>query len=230
MALQPRTFPLSAVLAAIVVAALTLAACGGSGSPTASASGGPTKAAPTGFQWIGLPADHIWLAVPDSWAALNLNSMSVTQAMARLKLTGQTAADMRNAVEQLRSAGGFLAVDTASVATSPSKFATNLNFFCTPASIPLGPGAASAIISTTESLYPKTGAQIISDNQVISTTSVAIVRIVANLPISPGVTAHELQFVTLTSRGKICYTSFSTDRPAEFFPQFVKMAATIQLN
>jgi hypothetical protein len=230
---QPRTFPLTAVLAAIVVGAITVAGCGSS-SPNASASvapsGAPTQAPPTGDQWIGLSADHIWLAVPDSWAALNLNTMSVTQAMARLKFTGQTAVAMRNAVEQLQAVGGFIVVDRASVATSPNSFATNVNAFCTPSSITPGPGAASQIISSTERSYPQAGAQIISDRQVISTTSLVIVRIEAILQTKAGLTVHQLQFVTLTRRGLLCYTSFSTDRPAEFYPQFVKMAATIQLS
>jgi len=28
---------------------------------------------------------------------------------------------------------------------------------------------------------------------------------------------HELQYVDLTSQGQMCYTAFSTDRPATFF-------------
>jgi hypothetical protein len=253
MAPQPRTFLLSAVPAAILaVAALTLAGCGGSGSPAASGTsarssspptssasassasaattGQPAQAPPAGYQWVGITAQHMWLAVPDSWVVLNLNDLSVTQAMERVQLKGQTAVAIRTAVERLKQAHGFIAVDTTSVATSSNKFATNVNAFCTASAMTPGPGAASAIISGTEAAYPKAGGQVISDRKVISTTSLVIVRIEVNLQTAAGLKVHELQFVDLTGQGQICYTTFSTDRPAEFFPQFTKMAATIQIG
>jgi len=253
MASQPRTFPLSfplsAMPAAILgVAALTLTGCGGSSSPasaqsssppasSASASSAstattaqPAQAPPTGYQWVGIAAQHMWLAVPDSWVVLNLNDLSVTQAMERVRLKGQTAAAMQTAVERLKQAHGIIAVDTNSVTASPSKFATNVNAFCAPSAITPGPGAANAIITSTEAAYPKAGGQVISDRKVISTSSLVIVRIQVNLQTSSGLKVHELQFVDLTGHGQICYTTFSTDRPAKFFPQFTKMAATIQLG
>ncbi len=252
MVLHPRTFPLAVMPAAVLaVAALMLAGCGGSNSPAASATsapatsaaatsapaspaatsaattGKPTQAPPAGYQWVGIAANNIWLAVPNSWVVMNLNSMSVTQAMDRVRLKGQPASAMRTAIEGLKKNHALMVLDTASIATSPGKFATNVNTFCTTSPIQPGPGAASAIASGTKTAYTKAGGHVISIRDVTDTASSVIVRIEVDLQTSTGQTAHELQYVDVTSQGQICYTTFSTDRPGKFFPVFAKIAATI---
>lgn len=254
MGLQPRTFPLAAVPAAVVaVAALTLAGCGGSGSPAATATltpassapaaaaqptptaapastGKPSQAPPAGYQWVGIAQQNIWLAVPDTWVVLNLNSLSVTQAMDRVRLKGQPATAMRAAIEGLKKNHALMVLDTASIATSPSKFATNANTFCATSPIEPGPGAASTIASGTKTAYTKAGGHVISVHTVTDTDTSVIVRIEVNLQTSSGTTAHELQYVDVTSQGRICYTTFTTDRPAKFFPVFTKIANTIHAS
>jgi len=59
---------------------------------------------------------------------------------------------------------------------------------------------------------------------------VVIVKIEEILQAKGGQAIHQVEFVTLTMRGQLCYTSFSTDRTAEFYPQFMKMAATLHLG
>ena len=255
MALQ-RTFPLAALPAAVLAAALMLAGCGGSGSPAASApltpasslssaaassaapsttaaaptatTGKPTQAPPAGYQWVGIGTQHIWLAVPDSWVVLNLNSLTVTQALDRVRLKGQPAATMRTAIQGLKKNHALMVLDTASIATSPEKFATNLNTFCTTSPIEPGPGAASTIASGTKSAYTKAGGHVVSVHILTNTGSKVIVKIEVDLQTSAGETAHEIQYVEVTSQGQLCYTTFTTDRPGKFFPVFAKIAATIQ--
>jgi hypothetical protein len=256
MVLQPRTFPSTAVPAAVLaVAALTLAGCGGSGSPSATATltptssasapsapaspvatspaattGKPSQAPPAGYQWVGIRPQHIWLAVPKTWVVLNLNSLTVTQAMERVRLKGQPAATMRTAIEGLKKNHALMVLDTASIATSPAKFATNLNTFCVTSPIDLGPGAATTITSGTKTAYAKAGGHVISDHVLTNTASSLIVRIAVDLQTSTGETAHELQYVELTSKGRLCYTTFTTDRTGKFFPVFRKIADTIQVS
>jgi hypothetical protein len=248
-----RRIPQLSVLPVTVLAvtALALAGCGGSGSPAASTTsapassapasptagttstgttGEPTQAPPAGYQWVGIAAHDLWLAVPDSWISLNLNSMSVTQAMDRVRLKGQTATAMRTALQNMKQAHGFIVVDTASIATSPTKFATNVNAFCATSVLEPGPGAASAIVSSTDAAYTKAGGNVISDHEVADTASSVIVKIEVDLQTSTGQTSHELQYIDLTSQGQICYTTMSTDRPGMFFPLFAKIAATIQVG
>jgi hypothetical protein len=260
MVLQPRTFPLAAMPAAVLAAAtLMLAGCGGSGSqpksvtltaapsqppasaspaatapaattPPATTTGKPSQAPPTGYQWVGISAQHIWLAVPRTWVVLNLNSLTVTQALDRVRLKGQPATTMRTAIEGLKKNHGLMVLDTASVATSPEKFATNLNTFCTTSPIEPGPGAATTIASGTKTAYTKAGGHVVSVHVLTDTASSVIVRIAVNLQTTTGETAHELQYVDVTGQGEICYTTFTTDRPAKFFPVFAKVATTIQVG
>ncbi len=256
MAPQPVKLLLSSVpVAALVAATLALAGCGGS-SPAASgpnsasasassapassatasaaatttASGEPAAAPPAGYQWVGITAQHIWLAVPDSWVVLNLNSLSVQQAMDRVKLKGSSASQLRADIQNLKQDHALMVMDTASVATSPNKFATNINTFCATAPIKPGPGAASAIESGIKTEYTKIGGHVISMHAVTDTSAAVIVKIEVDLQSASGITAHELQYVDLTSSGQVCYTTFTTDRPATFFPQFEKIAATIHTS
>lgn len=251
MVLKRRTFQVTAVPATVfAVTALTLAECGGASRPAASTTsapassapappaatgstvttGEPTQAPPAGYEWVGIAAHDMWLAVPDSWIALNLNSMSVTQAMDRVRLKGQAATAMRTALQNIKQSHGFIVLDTASIATSPAKFAGNVNAFCATSVMEPGPGAASAIVSSTEAAYTKAGGHVISDHEVMDTASSVIVKIQVDLQNSTGQTSHELQYIDLTSQGQICYTTMSTDRPSRFFPLFAKIAATVHVG
>ena len=161
---------------------------------------------------------------------LNLNSMTVTQALDSVRLHGRPAATMRTAIQGLKKNHALMVLDTASIATSPEKFATNLNTFCVTSPIDLGPGAATTIASGTKAAYTKAGGHVVSVHVLTDNASSLVVRIAVNLQTSAGETARELQYVELTSHGEICYTTFTTDRPGKFFPVFAKMAATIQVG
>ena len=62
------------------------------------------------------------------------------------------------------------------------------------------------------------------------TTSSVAVKIQVNLQSAAGQTVHEVQYIHVTSQGEICYATFSTDRPAAYFPLFAHIAATIQVG
>jgi hypothetical protein len=248
MAPEPRTFRLTLAPAAVfAVAALALAGCGGSAAPAAKATsappsspsasstataqaataGKPTQAPPAGYQWIGSAAQHTWLAVPDSWVVLNLNDLSVTQAMERVRLKGQPADTMRTAIAALKQYHALMALDTGSVAASPNKFATNVNSFCTPSPIQPGAGAASTVASAARAQISQVGGHVVAINVVTNTATSVVVRVEDALQVSGGVTVHQIQYDDLTSQSQICYTTFTTDQPAKYFPLFATMAATI---
>jgi hypothetical protein len=232
----------------LAAAALTLAGCGGSASPAASltsaasstpasspsassaspSTGQPAQAPPAGYKWIGIAAQQIWLAVPESWVVINLNDMSVTQALERVQLRGLPASTMRTAIEGLKRNHALMAMDASSIAASPGKFATNLNAYCMTSPIQPGPGVASAIASNAKAEYTQLGGHVVTVRNLSDSTSSVVVKIQVNLQSAAGQTVHELQYIDLTSQNRICYTTFSTDRPAVFFPLFAKIAATIQ--
>jgi len=241
----------AAFLALVTIA---LAGCGSSGSPgaatlattsapassaaasattpaaTVAANGKPSQAPPAGYQWVGNSADKAWLAVPDSWIALNPNAMSVQRAISRVKLKGLSASDLRTGLESIKKNHGIMVVDTASVATSPEKFLTNVNMFCAQAPIEPGPGAATAISTSIKTAYSKAGGKVLAVKTITDTGSSLILSVEVNLQTAAGQTSHDLQYLQVTSTGRLCYTTFSTDRPGKFFPLFEKIARTISIG
>ena len=249
MAPESRTFRPTLAPAILAVAALALVGCGGSSAPAptptsaapssppasptattqATTAGKPTQAPPAGYQWVASAA-HIWLAVPDSWVVLNLNDMSLTQAMERVRLKGQPAITMLRAIGALKRLHALMAVDIGSIAASPNKFATNVNSYCTTSLLQPGAGAASAIASATRDQITQVGAHVVDIHIVTNTANSVVVRIEDTLQVSSGVTVHQIQYDELTSQGQICYTTFTTDRPARYFPLFATIAATMHFG
>lgn len=260
MARLVRRFPLrSLTVGPLAIAAFALAGCGGSNAPAASsgqsgspatantasstplasspatttstaATGEPAQAPPAGYQWVGIPSEKAWMAVPVAWVVLNPNDMSVQQALTRTGLTGMAATAMRAAFNEIKANHGIMVADIGSVATSPSKFATNVNMFCTMSPIEPGPGAASTIESSMRSAYTKVGGHVLSAQQVSTSATSTTVEVDVDLKTPAGLTAHDLQYVEVTSQGQLCYTTFSTDRAAKFFPVFRKIAATVHIG
>jgi len=254
MAPEPRTFRLIVAHAAtLAVAALALVGCGGSSAPapkvtsappsslpsapaatvTAQAvtKGKPTQASPPGYQWVGLTAQHYWLAVPDSWFVLNLSDISVPQAMERARLRqGLRGYVMRSDIEELHQVHGLVAMDVASIAASPSKFATNLNAYCGPSLIQPGVGAASALAASARAEVTQLAGHLIAIDDITNTASSVVMRVVADEQTSAGVTLRHLQYFHLTDQGRICYTTFTTDQPGRYSPLFATIAATIHVG
>lgn len=256
MAPQPIRYRTSLTAAALALAALVLAGCGSAGSgssgsgnpgtghssaassaapsPSATvgqtaAGGQPAQAPPAGYQWVGIP-NHVWLAVPDSWVTLNLNSLTVTQALARVRLKGLPAGTMASDIRQLKQLHALLVVDSGSVATSPSKFATNVNTFCTVSAVEPGPGIASTINSSIKAEYARIGGHVRSIKYLSDNSAAVIVRVTVDLSTASGVALHDMQYLNLTSQGQICYTTFSTDQQSKYFPLFKTIAATIKVG
>lgn len=252
MAPQPIRFRTCLTAAALALAALALAGCGGassspgtshsSSSPASSAApspsatanqaaadGQPAAAPPAGYQWVGIPR-HIWLAVPNSWVTLNLNSLSVTQAIARVRLKGLPASTMASDIRQLKKLHALLLVDSGSVATSPSKFATNVNTFCTVSALEPGPGIASTITPSIKAEYARIGGHVRSIKYLSENSTSVIVKVSVDLSTASGIALHDLQYLNLSRQGQVCYTTFSTDQPGRFFPLFQKIAATIHVG
>jgi hypothetical protein len=148
-----RFSALTASAAAIGLAA-ALAACSSGGHTTASAnspqassgpassgpaSTGPASAAsaspastsvPAGYKRAGGQAQGISMAVPGSWAAVDLAEESVPEASARLGLHGTGDAAVVQAMQSLRKLHGLFAADLRPGDVAAGHFATNLNAYC----------------------------------------------------------------------------------------------------
>jgi hypothetical protein len=169
-----RFSALTASAVAIGLAA-TVAACSSGGHTTASANSpqagtgsaspgaaGPASAVPAsaspastgvpaGYQRVGGSAQGISIAVPRSWAAVDLAKESVRQASARLGLNGANDASVVQAMESLQKLHGLFVVDLRPGVIAASRFATNLNAYCINSNLP-DSGSAGVPILRQEAL------------------------------------------------------------------------------
>lgn len=239
-----------AIMAAITASLITIAGCGGTTSPTqptassdstpsavasssqavAAGSTPPAQAPPSGYQWLGSAEQRVWVAVPDSWVALDLSKLSYAAALAKFALKGQSTAAVKADIETLAQKHGLFAADVASAASSPNDFATNANAFCTSTPVEPGPGAASELDTGIRAEYASIHVHVISlKNTVVSDSQITMIAELS-AQTTAGFTLTEIQEAELTSAGRICYLTMTTDRPTVYLPIFRKIAATLQVG
>jgi hypothetical protein len=199
-------------------------------SPAATSSGEqPATAPPAGYRWDGSPTQGIWVAIPQTWVALNLAKLSLHQATRRFATTGVDTAAMQADLANLKKQGALFFADLASYAKSKHSFTTNASAFC-PATgaVPAGTSIPdleaemraeySSIKARVLSVSPATvaGGQAFQAKLILTSTS--------------GYDITELQVVILSTAGQTCFVTFSTDNPASFAPTFAKAAASIHVG
>lgn len=232
------------ILAGLIIAVAALASgCGGStpkpqapvASPTAKASASPSSglasgvpiaSPPHGYKWAGSTTQGVWFAVPNSWAAINLAKVGMSQAMSRFKLKGVSSSSIKTALSQLSRQHAIFAADLASAVRSIHQFATNGNAFCV--ATPLTPGASSspALKAAARAQYAQIGAHVLA---VADATIDGHAGIKSNFTITTaaGLTITDTQYIVLTKNSRLCTVTLSTDNPAQFRRTFRKIGHTI---
>jgi hypothetical protein len=238
------------IYAAIAGSLISVAGCGGTGSaPKPSASSGtttpaaaassppavaggkpPAQAPPAGYQWVGSTAQRIWVAVPNRWIALDLSKVSGAVALQKLSFKGVPNATMRADIESFSKKHGLFAADVAAAASSSHKFASNANAFCQTTAIEPGPGAASELDSGFRAEYASLHLNVVSLTNTVVSTSEVIITTKLTAQTTAGFTLTEVQVADLTSQGRICYLTMTTDRPATYLATFSKIAATLHIG
>jgi len=227
------------ILAGIVIAAAAASGCGGSAakpqasaapsSPAASASSGltssvPAAPLPAGYKWAGSTAEGVMFAVPDTWAAIDLSKISLTQAVHRFWPKG-VPSDLLAGLKQLSHQHAIYFADLASAVQSPNKFATNGNAFCSATPLASGSGVSTALTAAMRAQYEQLHAQdlVIRDITIDGDTGIK-----ANFRVSTGVVPlTDTQYTVLTKSSRLCYVTLTTDTPSSFAGVFRRIGRTI---
>jgi len=198
-----------------------------SASPSSGlANGVPAKSPPPGYTWAGNTAQGVWIAFPDSWAAINMAKVDVTQAISRLGLKGISGSFLKTALGQLSRQHAIFAADPASAVRSPHKFATNGNAFCE--STPLVPSvsSSSALKASARAQFAQIGAHVL----VLEDATIdghAGIKSEYTIPTAAGMTIAGTQYMVLTKNSRLCTITLSTDNPVRFRRTFSKIGQTI---
>ena len=231
------------ILAGIIIAAAAVSGCGGSAAkPQASAapssaatsassglaSGVPAAAPPAGYKWAGSTAQGVFFAVPDSWAAIDLAKITLTQAVERFWPKG-VSGNMMATLRQLSQQHAIFVADLASAVQSSHKFATNGNAFCAATPVASGAGSSSALKSLMRAEYAQIGAHglVFKDVTIDGDTGIK-----ANFTITTegGITLTDTQYTVLTKSSRLCYVTLTTDNPASFEQTFSMIGSTIYFS
>ena len=201
-----------------------------SASPSAGlANGVPTASPPAGYRWVGSTDQGVWFAVPDSWAAVNLAKVNVTQALSRFRLKGLSSSVMKTGLNELSQQHAIFAADLASAVRSPYGFATNANAFCE--SSPVAPDASSlpALKAYAQAQYAQLGAHVLALGDATVDGDVGI-KSEFTITSTSGVTLTDTQYLILTKSSRACTITLSTDNPAPFQQVFSKIGGTIRAS
>lgn len=230
---------------AAIAAAAFITACAGCSSPQSASHAGttsatpsqsaesgqrPTQAAPAGYKWAGSATMLVWVAIPQTWVALNLARLSVSQATRQFATTGIGNSTLRADLTTLKAEGALFFADPRSGGTSANGFTTNATALCQPAT---GTSAGAGTIAGLETAMRAEYAQIKARVTAVTPTSVTGGHAFAAqlaLTVSAGYRLTELQVVALSDSGRTCIITFSTDDPATFLPVFEQAAATIEVG
>jgi hypothetical protein len=241
---MPSIFKRAGPAAAIAAAGLVAACAGCSGTSQRPDHGSATPAtpqsaefgqrpaqpAPAGYKWAGSSTMLVWVAIPQTWVALDLARVSVGQAAREFASTGIGYSTLRADLAALKQEGALFFADPQSGTTSPHGFTTNATALCQPAA---GTSAGPVTIGGLEAAMRSEYAQIKARVLAVTPASVAGGKAFAarlGLTASAGYGLTELQVVALSDSGRTCIITFSTDDQARFLPTFERAAATIEVG
>jgi hypothetical protein len=177
----------------------------------------------------------VWLAAPNSWAAVNLAKVKLGQAIRHFALKGLSSNQLTSALTEVSRQHGIFVVDLASIGSQG--FATNANAFCTAA--PLAPGAVgssalqsalqSAVQSDLRAQFARIHAHVLSMSSATIDGDPAV-KDEITLTSAAGLTFSEFQYTVLSKAGRACSVTLATDNRAALRPVFNKMGGTIRVS
>jgi hypothetical protein len=209
-----RSF-LAACAAALGLAA-ALAACGASAASSSApraATGAVLASAPAGvpagYQRVGGPAQGISIAIPSSWATVNLAQLNLRQALKQIGLKGVSEATLSQNLRALIKLHAVFAADLKSMASSPG-FATNLNAYCSNSGTSdTGSAGVPLLRQSAETELPQ-----VVHAQHVSVADVKVggvpgVRVGYTLTSTSGA-LHAAQLEVLPKPGRACFVTLTT--------------------
>ncbi|MEV0973742.1 hypothetical protein [Microtetraspora glauca] len=187
----------SALCVALCVTGAT--GCGGAESDESA------SAVPDGFRRIGGTPNGMLVAVPESWASMDLAAGDAERMIEDSGLSGPALEQARGSLKGLAANKAVYATDPASAEKSPNRFATNLNGFCQPS---VG-ATAQALIDVAKSQLTELHAEV-SEAAEVPLGGAQAVRIRYVLPLR-GVKVRGTQYYVPSGRGTTCIVTLTTD-------------------
>jgi hypothetical protein len=228
------------VLIIATAGALTaLAACsgttnpsGGQSSPARTSSPGAqsTPALPAGYQWVTSAAQHLTVAVPANWVTLDLSKLSITAALRRFSVGAVPSRLLIADIETLGKRHALFMADLGSVAKSPHKFATNANVFCNATPLLPSTGSANELDTEFRAEWASIHVTLLSLKNTTVSSHEVVVAMELQAMTSAGYSLTEVQVDELTSQGRLCYLTLSTDRPTVYLRTFRTIASTLRVS
>ena len=211
-------------LAAGTAAIGLAAAIAASGGPAAASSAPPPTAGsfqtsamtsvPAGYQRVGGATQGISIAIPSSWATVNLAKVNLNQALKQMGLKGVSQATLSQNLEALIKLKAIFAADLKSVSSSPGHFATNINAYCSKSGTSQTGSAGVPLLreSAKEELPQVLHAQHVTVSEV-KIGGVPGVQVGYTLASTTSGTLHAAQLEVLPKPGRACFVTLTASGP-----------------
>jgi hypothetical protein len=202
-------------LAAAVAAAGASAAA--SSAPPSTAGSFQTSAStsvPAGYQRVGGATQGISIAIPSSWATVNLAKLNLKQALNQMGLKGVSQATLSQNLQALIKLKAIFAADLKSVSSSPGHFATNINAYCSKSGTSETGSAGVPLLreSAKEELPQVLHAQHVTVSEV-KIGGVLGVQVGYTLASTTSGMLHAAQLEVLPKPGRACFVTLTAAGP-----------------
>jgi hypothetical protein len=211
--------------AAVCAAAIGLAAVAGpaaaspvgratASSAQAGARAGAPAGVPAGYQRVGGATQGISIAIPSSWATINLAKVNLKQALSQMGLKGVSQATLSQNLQALIKLKAIFAADLKSVSSSPGHFATNLNAYCsTSGTSDTGSAGVPLLRQSAKAELPQ-----VLHAQDVTVTEVKIggvpgVQVAYTLTSTTSGELHAAQLEVLAKPGRACFVTLTAAGP-----------------
>ena len=202
-------------LAPVIAASAAPAAASSAPPPTAgSFQMSASTNVPAGYQRLGGATQGISIAIPSSWATVNLAKLNLKQAVKQMGLKGVSQATLSQNLQALIKLKAIFAADLKSVSSSPGHFATNINAYCSRSGTSQTGSAGVPLLreSAKEELPQVLHAQHITVTEV-KIGGVPGVQVGYTLASTTSGTLHAAQLEVLPRHGRACFVTLTASGP-----------------
>ena len=214
------------------------AGAGGAASSAAASSSAPVSSAvasrapaavPAGYKRVGGTAQGISLAVPSSWADVDLSKQSAAAAISKLKLSSLTATQLTQSMAQLQQSKAIVAADLAYAATSRDHFTRNINAYCSATDVTdTGAAAVPVLKSIMQSQFSTIATHVTEQD----TTIGGVPGLQTSYELKSGTLGllYGSQLEVLPKSGKACFVTLTSLSPVQGSAILAVAAKTTQFT
>jgi hypothetical protein len=204
----------AAVAASGAPAAASPASRATGGSSQVSVGAGARASVPAGYKRVGGSTQGISIAIPSSWATVNLAQLNLRQALRQMGLKGVSQATLSQNLQALIKLKAVFAADLKSVSSTPGHFATNINAYCsTSGTSDSGKAGVPLLRQSAEAELPQVlHAQHVTVREV-TIGGVPGVQVTYTLTSTTSGTLQAAQLEVLPKPGRACFVTLTAAGP-----------------